>query len=77
MLDSFPNFNLEDKVVINGDGIAMKENREGTFSTKSAKRDPHGEKGNNVVSIGREMMRQRKRMRNRMTSTKLRDYVCN
>jgi hypothetical protein len=32
MLDSFPNLNLEDKVVINGDGIAMKENRESTTS---------------------------------------------
>jgi hypothetical protein len=32
MLDSFPNLNLEDKVVINGDGIAMKENRESATS---------------------------------------------
>jgi len=55
----------------------MKENREDTFSAKLAKGDPHGEKGNNAVSIGPEMMGQRKRMRNRMTSTKLRDYVRN
>ena len=48
----------------------MKENREGTFSAKSAKGDPHGEKGYNVVSIGPKMMGQRKGMRNRMTSTK-------
>ncbi|KAG5080485.1 hypothetical protein JHK86_004550 [Glycine max] len=53
------------------------ENREGTFSAKSAKRDPHGEKGYNVVSIGPKMMGQKKGMRNRMTSTKLRDYPNN
>ena len=53
----------------------MKENREDTFSAKLAKGDPYGEKGNNAVSIGPKMMGQRKGMRNRMTSTKLRDYV--
>ncbi|KAG5052194.1 hypothetical protein JHK87_004392 [Glycine soja] len=55
--------------------LAELENREGTFSAKSAKRDPHGEKGYNVVSIGPKMMGQKKGMRNRMTSTKLRDYA--
>ena len=55
----------------------MKENREGTFSAKSTKGDPHGEKRNNVVSTGPEMMGQRKGMRNHMTSTKLRDYIRN
>ena len=70
MLDNFPNFNLEDKVAINGDGITMKKNRKGAFSAKSAKGDPHGDKGNNVVSSGPKMMGQRKGMRNRMTSTK-------
>ena len=55
----------------------MKENREDMFWVKSAKGDPHGEKVNNVVSIGSKMMGQRKGMRNRMTSTKLRDCVRN
>ena len=55
----------------------MKENREDTFSTKSAKGDPHGDKGNNFVITDPEMMGQRKGMRNHKTSTKLRDYVSN
>jgi len=57
--------------------VAMKENREDTFSTKSAKGDPHGDKGNNFVITDPEMMGQRKGMRNHKTSTKLRDYVSN
>ena len=75
MLDSFPNLNLEDKVVINGDGIAMNENREITFSAKSAKGDPHGNKGNHAVSIDPGIMVQKKGMRKRVTSSRLRDYV--
>ncbi|KAH1223026.1 Protein EMSY-LIKE 3 [Glycine max] len=55
--------------------VAMKENREDTFSTKSAKGDPHGDKGNNFVITDPEMMGQRKGMRNHKTSTKLRDYI--
>ncbi|CAL5199682.1 unnamed protein product [Lathyrus oleraceus] len=73
-LDIFPNLNLEDKVVINGDGIAMKKNRESMISAKSATRDPQE---NNSVSTEPKMMEPRKGLRTRTTSTKLRDHVCN
>lgn len=53
----------------------MNENREITFSAKSAKGDPHGNKGNHAVSIDPGIMVQKKGMRKRVTSSRLRDYV--
>ncbi|KAK2375316.1 hypothetical protein QL285_076214 [Trifolium repens] len=43
---NYPSLNLEDKVVLNGDGIVMRQNEENAESTLM---DPQGRQGNELV----------------------------
>jgi hypothetical protein len=69
MKDSFPSLNLEDKVVLNGDGIVMNED------ATSSQRDPQESKENQSISSGPGISDLRKGMRKRITNSRLKGYV--
>jgi hypothetical protein len=69
----FPSFNLEDKVVVKGDGIVMKPNEE--TSNEAIQLGPQNVHGNNTVRGNAEIVALRRGMRSRKTNTMLKDFV--
>jgi hypothetical protein len=69
----FPQLNLEDKVVFNGDGIVMKQNS--LEAVTAHKGDPRNVSATNSVSDGMQMIGPRRGERIRKTNSKLKDYV--
>lgn len=79
MKANYPSFNLEDKVVLNGDGIVIRQIKEKEIDVAESSiqvcKGPHGMQEDNSVMHDPELQGMRKSTRARKANNQLKDFV--